>query len=313
MASRSSATASCSSDVAPDRPLVGVPNFSEGRSERVIEALQATLGGHCTVLNVHADPQHNRSVFTLAARVEGLAAGMLAGAEHAMDLIDMRAHQGAHPHIGALDVCPVVWVDEADRDRAADLARGVAAGIADLGIPVFLYGELASSVERRERSFFRRGGPAELARRMESGELEPDLGPSAPHPSAGATLVTARQPLVAFNVELDTPNPEIARAVAAAIREDGGGLPGIRALGMPREGERTQVSVNVHDPVGVPLARLVDEIGRRAAEQGARLVEAELVGLAPEAALTGYPEEPPIRGFDAGEHVLERALERVPG
>jgi glutamate formiminotransferase len=299
--------------MAGDRPLVGVPNFSDGRSERVIEALEATLGGHCTVLNVHADPQHNRSVFTLAADADRLAEAMLAGAQHAMDVIDLRGHQGAHPHIGALDVCPAVWVHDGDREAAVAVARRAAEGIAGLGIPVFLYGELASSPERRERAYFRRGGPAELARRMESGELAPDLGPPAPHPSAGATLVTARPPLVAFNVELDTPNPEVAREIAAEIREDGGGLPGVRALGMPREGERTQVSVNVHDARAVPLARVVEEIGRRAAEHGARPIEAELVGLAPEAALEGYPEEPRIRNYDADEHVLERALERCGG
>jgi len=143
---------------------------------------------------------------------------------------------------------------------------------------------------------------------MESGELEPDLGPSAPHPTAGATLVTAREPLVAFNVELDTPNPEIARAVAAGLREAGGGLPGVRALGLPREGERAQVSVNIHDPVEVPLARVVEEIARLAAEHGARAIEAELVGLAPEAALEGYPEEPPIKDFDPRRDVIENVL-----
>lgn len=297
--------------MADERTLVGVPNFSEGRSERVIEALQATLGGSCAVLNVHADPQHNRCVFTLAADGESLARSLVAGAQHAMDVIDLRGHQGAHPHIGALDVCPAVWVEEVDREAASAVAREFAEGIAALGIPVFLYGELASSPERRERAFFRRGGPAELARRMESGELAPDLGPAAPHPSAGATLITARPPLVAFNVELDTPNPEIAREIAAEIRENGGGLPGVRALGMPREGERTQVSVNIHDPRSVTLARLVDEIGRRAAEHGARAIGAELVGLAPEAALRDYPGEPPIRDFDEDQHVLERALDRV--
>jgi glutamate formiminotransferase/glutamate formiminotransferase/formiminotetrahydrofolate cyclodeaminase len=173
---------------------------------------------------------------------------------------------------------------------------------------VFLYGELASSPERRERAYFRRGGPAELARRMKSRELAPDLGPPEPHPSAGATLVTARPPLVAFNVELDTPNPEIARAIAAELREEGDGLPGVRALGLPREGERSQVSINIHDPAAVPLAKLVDEVKRLAASHGARAIEAELVGLAPEAALAGYPGNPPIRGFDPERHILERAL-----
>jgi glutamate formiminotransferase / 5-formyltetrahydrofolate cyclo-ligase len=296
--------------VTPERGLVGVPNFSEGRSERVIDALEATLGAHARVLDVHFDPQHHRSVFTLTGSPEKLSEAMVAGAAHARDLIDLRGHQGLHPHIGAIDVSPAVWVDEEDHADAVTAARQAAEGIAALGIPVFLYGELASTPERAERAFFRRGGPAELARRMEAGELVPDLGPSEPHPSAGATLVTARQPLVAFNIELDTPNPEIARAVAAELREEGGGLTGVRALGLPREGERAQVSVNVHDPRAVPLARVVEEVTRLASELGARPVGAELVGLAPEAALEGYPADPPIRGLDPDRHVLERALGR---
>lgn len=288
--------------------LVGVPNFSEGRDERVVDALEATLGGEARVLNVHFDEQHNRSVFTLAAEQDELAKAMLAGARHARELIDLRSHQGLHPHIGALDVCPAVWVSDSHRADAIGAALAAAEGIASLDIPVFLYGELATEPERRERAFFRKGGLAELARRMESGELAPDLGPAEPHSSAGATLVTARPPLVAFNLELDTSNPEIARAVAAELREEGGGLPGVRALGLPRDGERSQVSINVHDAGAVPLARVVSEVERLAAEHGARPVEAELVGLAPEAALAGYPDEPPIRDFDPDQHILERVL-----
>jgi glutamate formiminotransferase/glutamate formiminotransferase/formiminotetrahydrofolate cyclodeaminase len=289
-------------------PLVGVPNFSEGRSERVIDALEATLGAHARVLNRHFDGQHNRSVFTIAAEPPKLVEALFAGAEHALDLIDLRRHQGLHPHIGALDVCPVVWQTEDRHDAAVAAARKVADRIASLGVPVFLYGELAASPERQERAYFRTGGPAELGRRMRAGELEPDLGPSEPHPSAGATLVTAREPLVAFNVELDTSNPEIARAVAAELRESGGGLIGVRALGLPRAGDRTQVSVNIHDPRTVPLARVVEKISRLAAEHGARAIEAELVGLVPEAAMKGYPEEPPIRGFDPKRDVIENVL-----
>jgi len=289
-------------------PLVSVPNFSEGRSERVIDALEATLGAHARVLNRHFDTQHNRSVFTIAAEPPKLVEALFAGAEHALDLIDLRGHQGLHPHIGALDVCPVVWQTDDRHADAVAAAREVADRIASLGIPVFFYGELATSPGRQERAFFRTGGPAELARRMGSGELAPDLGPSEPHPSAGATLVTAREPLVAFNVELDTPNPEIARAIAAELRESGGGLIGVRALGLPRERERAQVSVNVHDPRAVPLAEVVTEISRLAAEYGARPLEAELVGLAPEAALEGYPEEPAIRNFDPNRDVIENVL-----
>jgi glutamate formiminotransferase len=294
--------------MAGDPVLLSVPNFSEGRSERVVGALGATLGGHARLLNTHTDREHNRSVYTLAGRGKELAAAAAAGAEHALELIDLRSHTGLHPHVGALDVCPVVWVDPDDRDAARGVALAAAEGIAELGIPVFLYGDLASGDERRERSFFRRGGPQELARRMGSGELAPDFGPDAPHPTAGATLVTARRPLVAFNVELDTPDAEVARAVAEKLRESGGGLPGVRALGLPRESGHAQVSINVHDARAVPLAQVIERVRELAAEHGARPVEAELVGLASEAALEGYPADVPIRGFDPGEHVIERIV-----
>jgi glutamate formiminotransferase/glutamate formiminotransferase/formiminotetrahydrofolate cyclodeaminase len=289
-------------------PLVGVPNFSEGRSPRVIGALEATLSVHARILNRHYDTQHNRCVFTMAAKPAELVQALVAGAAHAIDLIDLRSHQGLHPHIGAMDVCPVVWQTEERHEAAIAAAREAAEGIAALGLPVFFYGELATSDERRERAFFRKGGPAELARRMGSGELKPDLGPDKPHPSAGATLVTAREPLVAFNVELDTSNPEIAREIAADIREAGGGLPGVRALGLPREGERTQVSMNIHDPYEVPLALVVEEIARLAAGHGVQCIEAELVGLVPEAAVQGYPDEPAIRDFDPMRDVIENVL-----
>jgi glutamate formiminotransferase/glutamate formiminotransferase/formiminotetrahydrofolate cyclodeaminase len=289
--------------------LLAVPNFSEGRSEGVVEALGAALGEHADVLNVHFDPEHNRSVFTIAAEPGPLAEALVAGARQAIELIDMRAHQGLHPHVGALDVCPAVWIAEGEREAAGAVALEVGEGIGALEVPVFLYGELAATEERRERAFFRRGGPAELARRMAGGELAPDFGPPAPHPSAGATLVTARRPLVAFNLELDTPNPEVAREVAAELREAGGGLEGVRAIGLPRDERRSQVSVNVHDPEAVPLARIAAEVRRLATELGAGVVEAELVGLAPEAALRGYGEgDPPIAGFDPEVHLIERRL-----
>jgi glutamate formiminotransferase len=289
-------------------PLVAVPNFSEGRSERVIGTLEATLAGSARVLNRHFDSEHNRCVFTIAAEPGRLVDALTAGAQEAMQVIDMRRYRGLHPHIGALDVCPVVWQEEDQHDEARATARDVAERIAGLGIPVFFYGELATSPERVERAYFREGGPTELARRMKSGELEPDFGPSEPHPTAGATLVTAREPLVAFNVELNTPDSEVARAVAAGLREAGGGLAGVRALGLPRDSGRCQVSINVQDPIGVPLADVVAEIRRLAAEHGAEPVEAELVGLAPAAAFEDYPEDVPIRGFDPRRDVMENVL-----
>ncbi len=175
-------------------------------------------------------------------------------------------------------------------------------------MPVFLYGDLATGPGRRERSFFRRGGPSELYMRMGSGELEPDRGPPAPHDTAGATLVTARPPLAAFNIELDTSDPDVARSVAAELREGGGGLPGVRALGLRLSDGRTQVSTNVHDPVSVPLGRIVSEVRRLAGRHDAAPRSTEVVGMIPEAALVGYPEDVPIAGFDADTHVIERRL-----
>ncbi len=143
---------------------------------------------------------------------------------------------------------------------------------------------------------------------MEAGELRPDRGPGLPHRTAGATLVTARPPLGAFNVELDSDDLDIARAVAAALRESGGGLPGVRAMGLVLSGGRTQVSTNVHDPVAVPLGTVVEQVRALAAPLGARPLEAELVGLVPAAALSGYPQDVPIRDFDPGRQTIESRL-----
>jgi glutamate formiminotransferase len=173
---------------------------------------------------------------------------------------------------------------------------------------VFLYGDLATGPGRRERSFFRHGGPSELYMRMASGELVPDRGPAAPHDTAGATLVTARPPLAAFNVELDTADREVARQVASGLREGGGGLPGVRALGLQLADGRIQVSANVHDPVSVPLGRVVAEVARLAAPLDAGPRQAEVVGLVPEAALEGYPDDVPLTGFDPDLQVIERRL-----
>jgi glutamate formiminotransferase len=209
-----------------------------------------------------------------------------------------------------LDVCPVVWTLERDRDAAEGEALRTARAIAaELRLPVFLYGALASEPERRERAFFRRGGQAELARRLESGELRPDLGPAELHPTAGATLVTARPPLAAFNVELEGVDVASAREIAAQLRESGGGLPGVRAIGIDLGNGRTQVSTNVHDPVAVPLAEVIERVRSLAAERGARPLVAEIVGLVPAGSLEGLPDDVPLAGFDPARQVLERRLE----
>lgn len=288
--------------------LLAVPNVSEGRDQARIAGLEAAFTRGVTLLDRHSDSDHDRTVFTLGGWPGPLLDALTRGAEEAIESIEMTAYRGAHPAIGALDVCPIVWLDPADRPAAQTEALAVAEQIGGLGVPVFLYGELAARPEHAERAYFRNGGLAELWLRMEGGELRPDYGPELPHRTAGATLVTARPPLAAFNVELEGADLEAARAVAAGLRESGGGLTGVRAIGLMLAGRRAQVSTNVHDPLGIPLGAVVEEVRRLAAPLGARPVEAELVGLIPQGALDGYPGDVPIRGFDPDVHVIERRL-----
>jgi glutamate formiminotransferase / 5-formyltetrahydrofolate cyclo-ligase len=288
--------------------LLAVPNVSEGRDLELVARIEAAFSTGATLLDTHTDADHNRSVFTLAADAGAIPNALADGAAAAVEEIDMRHHHGVHPCVGALDVCPVVWLRPADRERADAAALETADRIADLGVPVFLYGELATGPGRRERSFFRRGGVPELTLRMATGQLPRDRGPEAPHPHAGATLVTSRPPLAAFNVELDTADGDVARSVAASLREGGGGLAGVRAIGLVLPDGRTQVSINVHDPAAVPLARVLSEVRRLAARHGSAPRAAELVGLIPEAALEAYPLDVPLVGFEPGRHVIERRL-----
>jgi glutamate formiminotransferase / 5-formyltetrahydrofolate cyclo-ligase len=288
--------------------LLAVPNVSEGRDLELVARIEAAFSTGVTLLDTHTDADHNRSVFTLAGDSAALCDALASGAAATVEGIDMRHHHGVHPCTGALDVCPVVWLDPADRGRAEATALATADRIAELGIPVFLYGELATGPGRRERSFFRRGGVPELTLRMATGQLPPDRGPDAPHPHAGTTLVTSRPPLAAFNVELDTADGDVARSVAASLREGGGGLAGVRAIGLVLADGRTQVSINVHDPAAVPLARVLSEVRRLAARHGSAPRAAELVGLIPEAALEAYPDDVPLVGFEPDRHLIERRL-----
>lgn len=289
-------------------PLLAVPNVSEGSDAARLARLERAFARGVALLDRHSDADHGRSVFTLAGAPGPLTEALVGGAEEAIETIDMRTYAGAHPAIGALDVCPLVWFQPGDRDAARTEAVAVAEQIGGLGIPVFLYGELARDPGRAERAYFRNGGLAELWLRMESGELRPDFGPGLPHHTAGATLVTARPPLAAFNVELDSGDVEVARAVAAGLRESGGGPQGVRAIGLLLSSGRAQVSTNVHDPLAVPLGEVVECVRALAAPLGARPVEAELVGLIPHAALAGYPADVPMRGFDPQRHVIEARL-----
>lgn len=288
--------------------LLGVPNFSEGRDGGLIERITAQFTPDAAFLDAHSDPVHNRTVVTLAAPPRRLGQALVRGAGACAATIDMSRHEGAHPAVGALDVCPVVWLEDSDRQDAREEALAVAEAIGADGIPVFLYGELASSEERRERAYFRRGGVEAVRERMASGELRPDRGPDAPHPRAGATLVTARPPLAAFNVVLEGGDLETAREVAAQLRESGGGPPGVRAIAIDLGEGGVQISTNVHDPISVPLAAVTERIAALGQSRGTRPASAEIVGLVPEAALVGFPEDLPIPGFSDERHVIERAL-----
>ncbi len=272
-------------------PLEAVPNFSEGRERATIDAIGRALSGRARVLDVHADADHNRSVFTLGGQEDDLVEALLAGIACARERIDLRAHEGAHPRIGVADVVPVVGVRPEDMDRARAAALALARRVGEeLALPVFLYGELGAA---RGPAFFRAGGSAELRRRLDGGELTPDRGPARLDPAAGAVLVGARRPLVAFNVNLRTDDLDVARAIAAIVREKGGGFSGVRALGfaLPSRG-LVQVSMNVEDPERVDLHEIVARVRAEAAARGVETAGSELVGLLPAGTAARAAREP---------------------
>jgi glutamate formiminotransferase len=287
-------------------PLESVPNFSEGRDSATIDALSTALSEKADLLDVHADVDHNRSVFTLVGEDDELISALLAGIGCARDRIDLRRHEGAHPRIGAADVVPLVPIRLDDMPRARATATELAGRIGDeLGLPVFLYGEVAA---RRGPAFFRRGGPLELQRRIDTGELVPDFGPARLHESAGGVLVGARRPLIAFNVNLRG-GLEAAKETAAAVRESGGGFPGVRALGLdlPSAG-LVQVSMNVEDWEAAALHEIVARVEEEARARNAEVVGSELVGLMPAgAAAAAAGAMLRIEGFDSSR-VLELRL-----
>jgi glutamate formiminotransferase len=292
-------------------PLEAVPNFSEGRDAATIDAIAAALSAHADVLDVHADADHNRSVFTLVAGDRAIEDALVAGVACAKERIDLRRHEGAHPRIGAADVVPVVPIRPEQMRRAARVARLVGKRVAaEVGLPVFFYGEIG---EGRGPAFFRTGGPGELQRRIDAGEVKPAFGPPWLDEAAGGVLVGARRPLIAFNVNLGGATLDVARELAALVRETGGGYSGVRALGLdlPRAGH-VQVSMNVEDYEASALHEIVARIEREAEARGAEVLGSELVGLMPAgAAVAAAGTILRIDGFDAS-HVLElRLLDRT--
>jgi glutamate formiminotransferase len=288
------------------RPLEAVPNFSEGRSEETIAALHDALGRRARVLDVHTDSDHHRSVFTLAGSADELVEALVDGVACARDRIDLRTHEGIHPRVGAADVVPfiAVWPEQLQVARAAGLLLADRVG-ADLGLPVFLYGELSPGVSP---AMLRRGGPEEVQRRIDAGELIPDRGPAQLHPAAGCVLVGARRPLIAFNVNLATDDLSVAQSIAAAVRETGGGFHGVRALGFPLASRGlVQVSMNVEDWEASPLDEIVTRIEEEAAARGVEVAGSELVGLMPESAARPGAAALRLESLDESQ-LLERRL-----
>ena len=289
-------------------PLESVPNFSEGRDRATLDALAGALSARARLLDVHADADHNRSVFTLVADEDDLVEALVAAIACARERIDLQRHEGAHPRVGAADVVPVVPVRPADIERAKRAALALAERVGgELDLPVFVYGELAPG---RGPAFFRAEGIEGLRRRVESGELAPEFGPARIEERSGAVLVGVRRPLIAFNVNLRG-ELESAQEIASAIRERDGGFPGVRALGLelPRAG-LVQVSMNVEDWEAAALHDLIAAIEREAAARGAEVVGSELVGLMPGgAAAAAAGAALRIDGFDASRVLELRLLE----
>ncbi len=268
-----------------------VPNVSEGRDARAVEAIadavRAITGAR--LADVHADPDHNRSVFTFLGSPSAVEEAALAVASAVLTRVDMREHHGIHPRIGALDLLPFVPLRDVTMDEAVAVARRVGERLGgEHGVPVYFYGAAATRPERRAIRDIRRGEYEGLAARLADPAWCPDCGPAEFHPRGGAIAVGARDILVAYNIWLDSSDLAAAKAIASAVRESSGGLPCVQALGLPLERRGlVQVSMNLLDYRRTGIARAYDAVAAEAARRGIPIKRAELVGLAPRAAFDG--------------------------
>lgn len=267
-----------------------VPNVSEGRRQAWVAAIADELPRYgVALLDFSADASHNRSVFTMAGASDALRQAVLFVAERAIAAIDLRSHHGVHPRVGALDVVPFVPLAGTPMAACVTLARDVGRELADrFSLPVYLYEEASLRPDRRRLEVIRRGGLEGLAARMAQPEWTPDFGPSTPHPSAGASVVGARQVLIAYNVNLASDDLALAQRIARRIRESSGGLPCVKAMGVRLDHRGlVQVSMNLTDYTRTPPVVAFDRIAGDAARHGVDVLESELIGLIPEAALAG--------------------------
>ena len=289
-----------------------IPNVSEGRRADVVERLAAAIRAvpGVSLLDYSSDPSHNRSVFTLVGDARGVRAATLALFEQAVAEIDLRTHKGEHPRLGAVDVVPFVPIDGVTMQECIELAKEVGAEVASrFNVPVFLYEEASNNPLRKNLEDIRRGEFEGLAAKMSSAEWSPDFGPAVPHPSAGASVIGARMPLIAYNINLNTDRLDVAKKIAAAIRHSSGGLRYVKAAGFMLEDRRiAQVSMNLTNYQKTPIFRVFEMVKREAERYGVGILESEIVGLVPSAALLSAAEfYLQIEGFSA-EQILENKL-----
>ena len=292
--------------------IESIPNISEGRRPEVVGAIAAALRAvpGLRVLDVQSDATHHRSVLTLAGDPGAIRAGILTLFEQATAAIDLRTHKGEHPRVGAVDVVPFVPIEGVTMADCVALAKEVGAEIAGrFGLPVFLYEEAAASPARRNLEDIRRGEYEGLAGKLADPAWTPDYGPAAPHPSAGATVIGARMPLIAYNINLATDRLDVARKIATAIRMSSGGFRFVKAmaLALPDRGI-VQVSMNLTNYEKTPIFRVFEAVKREAARYGVQVLESEVVGLVPSAALVQAADYYlQLEGFKA-DQVLEARL-----
>ncbi len=271
-----------------------IPNVSEGRRpdvvERLADAIRSAPG--VRLLDYSSDPSHNRSVFTLVGDAAGVKAATLALFEQALAFIDLRTHRGEHPRLGAVDVVPFVPIEGVTMQECVALAKDVGAeAAARFNLPVFLYEEASDNPLRKNLEDIRRGEFEGLAAKMTAPEWAPDFGPSVPHPSGGASVIGARMPLIAYNINLNTDRLDVAKKIAAAIRHSSGGMRYVKAAGFMLEDRRiAQVSMNLTNYQKTPIFRVFEMVKREAERHGVSILESEIVGLVPSAALLSAAE-----------------------
>lgn len=288
-----------------------VPNFSEGRRGEVIEAIANEIRARPGVrlLDVQADASHNRSVMSFVGDLDAVRAAALAATRRAVDLIDMNAHHGEHPRMGAVDVIPFVPISGVTMEECVEAARRLGREIWEtLRLPVFFYADAASRPERRRLPDIRKGEYEGLGAKLSDPSWAPDVGEPRPHPTAGVTAVGARAPLIAYNINLASEDVEVARKIARAVRESSGGLASVQAMGVRSESGRAQVSMNLLDYTKTPIHVAYEQVRVEASRHGVDILESEVVGLVPLDAIADAARfYLRLRGFDR-EQILEAKL-----